>query len=169
MDAQTVPPSLRERLGADATLGLAEVFDSARSEWVADVTELTADRFERRLTEEIGGLRVEIVEQGASLRQELADLRRDMTAGDAALRLEMTAGHAALRQEMAAGHAALRQEVNSGDTALREATAGVLREISDLRLDMTTMRFELLKWSFVFWVGQVLAVAAILGLFLRRS
>ena len=45
----------------------------------------------------------------------------------------------------------------------------VRQQISDLRLDMTTMKFDLLKWSFAFWVGQVLAVAAILSLFLRRS
>jgi hypothetical protein len=162
MDVQTVPAALREQLGADATLGLTEVFDAARSEWVADVTELSADRFERRLTEEIGGLRVDVLKHGASLRQELANIRLDMTAGDAALRQEIAAGHAALRQEMGRGDDALRQEMTVGFTAVRQ-------QISDLRLDMTTMKFDLLKWSFAFWVGQVLAVAAILSLFLRRS
>jgi hypothetical protein len=132
MDVQMVPAALRERLGADATLGLAEVFGEARNEWVADVTELSTERFERRLTEEVSGLRVEILEARSALRQEMA-------AGDAGLRQEMTGGFAAIRLELAG-----------------------------MRQEMAANRFELIKWSFVFWVGQVMAVAAILGVMLHR-
>lgn len=38
---------------------------------------------------------------------------------------------------------------------------------STLRADMAAGRVEFLKWSFIFWVGQVLAVAGILTAILR--
>ena len=50
------------------------------------------------------------------------------------LRIEMTQGFAALRQEMTEGFASIRQE-------------------------MANLRFDLLKWTFVFWVGQLFALA----------
>ena len=58
------------------------------------------------------------------------------------LRLEMREGFAATRQEMAAGFSAMRQE--SAD-----------------------QRFELLKWAFLFWVGQFFAVAGLMSMLIR--
>jgi hypothetical protein len=66
--------------------------------------QMSSDRFERRLTEEIG-----------------------------ALRLEMYQGFAAIRQELA------------------------------------TTRVELLKWSFLFWMGQVAAIAGLLAYMLPAA
>jgi len=47
----------------------------------------------------------------------------------------------------------------------------VTREISILRQDFTrdlsAVRVELLKWSFLFWVGQVAATAGLLTFMLR--
>jgi hypothetical protein len=81
-----------------------------------------AERFERRLTEEISGLR--------------ADLYREIQA----IRLEFHDGLAAVRQEMAT-----------------------------LRADMAAMRADTLKWSFLFWIGQVATIAALLSFMLRAS
>ena len=52
----------------------------------------------------------------------------------------MTQGFGTLRQETTAGFAALRQE-------------------------MADQRFELLKWAFLFWVGQFFAVAGLVAVF----
>ena len=47
----------------------------------------------------------------------------------------------------------------------------VSRELSALRVDVTrdisALRVELLKWSFLFWVGQVATMAGLLALMLR--
>lgn len=47
----------------------------------------------------------------------------------------------------------------------------VARDISSLRSDvardLSGVRSELLKWSFVFWVGQVAAMAGLLAFMLR--
>lgn len=43
----------------------------------------------------------------------------------------------------------------------------VAEETAKLRLDMADMKFELVKWNFVFWIGQLAAMTAILSLMLR--
>ena len=78
-------------------MGLIELLDAEKAAWRDDVLSLAAERFERRLTEEVAGLRVALV-----------------------------------------------------------------REIYDLKADM-------LKWTFLFWVGQFAAFAALLGYMLRVS
>src|SRR5712691_2881876 len=104
MEKVPVPAPLRDRLGHEATLGLIELLDSAREAWSEHVLSVAADRFERRLSEEMSKLRV-----------------------------EMHGGFAALRQELA------------------------------------TARVELLKWSFLCWVGQVAAMAGPLAFMLRAA
>ena len=44
------------------------------------------------------------------------------------------------------------------------ALRGDMREgFAALRGDMAAARFDLLKWAFAFWVGQLAAVAGIVG------
>lgn len=40
-------------------------------------------------------------------------------------------------------------------------------ETAKLRLDMANMKFELVKWNFFFWIGQLAAMTGILSLMLR--
>lgn len=61
--------------------------------------------------------------------------------------LEQTKG------EMRQGFAEIRGEMRQG--------------FADLGRELATSRFELLRWSFAFWVGQLAAIAAIVGVLLR--
>jgi hypothetical protein len=62
-----------------------------------------------------------------------------------------------LRVQIADSEARLRQELSGMEVRiLRE----ILREIAGSRV-------ELLKWSFVFWIGQVVAVSAVMAAMLR--
>jgi hypothetical protein len=146
MNVSDVPTALQDRLGPDGTSGLVELLGNARQEWTAEMIERVGDRFERRLTDETTKLRVGMVQGFAALRQELSEglsqVRQEMTTGLSQLREEMTVGQSTLRQEMTAGFAALRQE--HADT-----------------------RFELLKWAFVFWVGQLFTLAGFLAVVIR--
>ena len=83
-----------------------------------------------------------LVETSVALRLEIAGLRQEMHDGFAAGRQEMHDGLAAVRQEMHDGFAAVRQE-------------------------LATQRADQLKWSFLFWVGQVAVVAGLFGVLLR--
>jgi len=106
MAGRRVPATLRNQLGDEGTFGLIELLDSEHKQWSDHVLSVAAERFERRLAEEISALR-------DSLRGALHD------------------GLGAVRQEL------------------------------------STNRVELLKWSFLFWVGQVAAMAALLAAMFR--
>ena len=69
------------------------------------------------------------------------------------IRVEMAQMRGDLRQEMHAGFGALRQEM---------AQLG-----GSLRSEMAAGRFDLLKWAFVFWVGQLVSIVGIVALLLR--
>ena len=113
MQVEDVPIALRERLGPNGSVALVELLNDTRQEWTVEITTTAVERFERRLSDELG------------------TLREEMRSGDAALRVEVAAGFAAVRVEM-------------GD-----------------------LKFDLLKWSFAFWIGQVLALTAIIGAMLQ--
>jgi hypothetical protein len=55
--------------------------------------------------------------------------------------------------------------------SLAEAEARFERRLSEesaqLRLDMASLKFDLLKWSFLFWVGQLAVLVSVLGWMLR--
>ena len=146
MESNTVPTALQERLGSEATHDLVRLFDTARFEWTADVVSLSLERFERRLVEELARLRIEMAQEGAGLREKLAqqgaDLREKLAQQGASLRGEIAAVRTDLKSDMQEGFALIRQE-------------------------MATNRFELLKWSFLFWIGQVLAIVGLVGAMLR--
>jgi hypothetical protein len=175
MDSEAVPAALRERLGPEATTGLVDLLHSARLDWRDDVIAACGERFERRLAAEMSGLRLEITQGDAALRQEMtelgASLRQDMKELGAGLRQEMTELGASLRQEMTELGASLRQETAQLGASLRqesaESAATLRQEIAGLRTDMWAGRVELLKWCFVFWVGQVVAVAGVLAVMMR--
>jgi len=93
--AGVIPAALRARLGDDATFGLIELLETERQEVSEQVLTSAADRFERRMAEEFGRFRKEVVQ-----------------------------------------------------------------ELSNTRVDM-------LKWSFLFWIGQVAAIAGLLSFMVR--
>ena len=69
----TVPKVLREKLGEDGADTLVELLNLANQKVKEDVIELSAEKFERRLTEEIAQLRGEIKDDIAQLRGEVKD------------------------------------------------------------------------------------------------
>jgi regulation of enolase protein 1 (concanavalin A-like superfamily) len=75
MAGSRIPAALRTRIGDDATFGLIELLDTERKDWSEQVLSVAADKFERRLTEEISALRVELHDGLASVRQELVTSR----------------------------------------------------------------------------------------------
>ena len=60
---------------------------------------------------------------------------------------------AKMRVEMAQGFGGLRQEMTEGFSALR--------------LEMANQRFDILRWAFLFWVGQFFAVASLMAILIR--
>jgi len=78
MPVLTVEKPLKQALGDDGTDSLIRLLNQVQQEQKEDILEFVEEKFERRLTEEISGLRVE-------LREEISGLRVDMHKNYASL------------------------------------------------------------------------------------
>ncbi len=143
MPAVVIPRLLRETFGDDVSETLVDFFNQLGEEYRQQTIVFVEEKFERRLTEEFARLRSE----------DLARLDKRITEEIAQLRQEMAEGNAQLRQEMAEGNAQLRTEI-----------ANVKAELSMQIADSYTRQ---LRWMFVFWIGQVGVILAILLALLR--
>ena len=69
-----------------------------------------------------------------------------------------------LRLEMAGLRLGVQREMQQGFGGMWQAMADL--RVS-LRQDLADTRVELLRWSFLFWIGQVAVVASLLAFMLR--
>jgi hypothetical protein len=76
-----------------------------------------------------------------------------LTATASELRGEMTDGFSKLRVEMVESAAKLRVEMAEG--------------FANLRKGMSEMRVDILRWSFLFWIGQIAMLISVLSYMLR--
>jgi hypothetical protein len=170
MTGNRVPAVLRHRLEDDATFGLIELLDRERKDWSEQVLSVAADRFERQLTEDISGLRVEF---RTALHDGLSAVRTELHDGLTAVRTELHDGLTAVRKELHDGLTAVRAEVLDGLTAVRTDVHGgvnsLRQEVNSLRQEMATTRVEMLKWSFLFWIGQVAAMAGLFAVMFKMT
>jgi hypothetical protein len=102
-------------------------------------------------TAEVVSLSLERFER--RLVEELAGLQIEMAQQNATLREKLAQQGAALRGAIAAVRTDLKSDMQEGFATIRQA--------------MAANRFELLKWSFLFWIGQVLAIVGLVGAMLR--
>jgi hypothetical protein len=67
-----------------------------------------------------------------------------------------------LRVQIAQVESSIRQDMTRLGSELRQ-------EIAALGSQMARDRFELLKWAFLFWIGQVVAIGTLVGVMLRMT
>ncbi len=59
---------------------MLKLLEATNRAWRNDLLEIATERFERRLSEEIGAVRVEMANGFAAIRQEMATIRQEMAA-----------------------------------------------------------------------------------------
>ena len=120
-----------------------------------DPIPLVTERFERRLGEECGRLRLDMTAQFGKVRADMASeigkLRTEMVTENAKLRAEMATENGKLRAEMATEFGKVRTEMADG--------------FGSLRAEMIGRNADLLKWLLLFFTTQTAAIAALLRLF----
>ena len=89
---------------------------------------------------------------------------RRLVEATSKLQVDMVQLGADLRGEMAQLGTNLRAEI----AGVRAEITGVRTDLAGIRTEMAANRFEMLKWAFLFWVGQFAGVAGIIGFMLRR-
>jgi len=138
-DGIVVSNGVSRNVAFQTLTGLVDMNDRDRDELLSAAT----DRFERRLAEECGKTRAEV----GDLRAEVGRLHIDVTRQVADVRLEV----ADVRLEVAD----IRLEVSKARHDFTEQF-GIFRAAAETR------HSELLKWAFVFWLGQAMAVAGLM-------
>ena len=112
MTVISIPKSLRDKLGEDASDGLVQFVNEATKEGRDNLILLAEERYEKRLTEEVGKL----------------DNKLDKR---------------------------ISEEVAKLDKRISE-------EVAKLRIDMAIFKSEIIKWMFLFWIGQLVVIAGLL-------
>ena len=74
----TIPKILQDKLGHDGANALAETLNKVEESHRDHVLEIAESKFERRLSQEIGGLRSEMTDLRSELKQEITNSRADM-------------------------------------------------------------------------------------------
>lgn len=146
MPVIVMPKPLVDKLGDEGSRALVEVINESVRAAKLDWAELSGERFERRLAESTGVLRQEIANFRAELKEDIANLRTELKGDISNVWAELKEDIANLRAELKGDITNLRAEIKEG---------------------VSRSHFGVLRWMFVFWVGQVAAVAGILALFLK--
>ena len=89
---------------------------------------------------------------------------RTLAGQMAGFRVDVTRDVSALREEVTRHISGLREDMTREISAFRVDAA---KQVSEVRQEVATTRVELLKWSFLFWVGQVAAMAGLLAFMLQ--
>ena len=63
MESSRVPAALQQCRGREATLGLLDLIDTSQMAWSERVLNIAVERFERRLSEDVGRLRVDLIKE----------------------------------------------------------------------------------------------------------
>ena len=113
MAVVTVKKPLREKLGDDGAEALVELINEAQKETQNNVIKFVEEKFEKRLSEELAKVRIELTERIEGVRTELKS------------------------------------------------------EIEALKTNDEKVKSELIKWMFIFWVGQIGAILGILFAFFK--
>ena len=145
MSVVAVSKVLRERLtdeGVDEFIKiLSNVEEGARKDSLA----ILEERFERRLTEEISGVNLKI----EGINQKIDGVKIEIES----LRSEVNGKIDSLRSDMNGKIDSLRSEMNGKFASMR----------SEIRADMMSFKAEIIKWMFLFWIGQMVVMGGMMA------
>ncbi len=115
-----------------------------------DTLVLSEEKFERRLSEETASVNQRISEEANRLDQRITE--------------EASKINQRISEEVNRLEQRISEEANRLDQRITEEIA-TLR--ADLRTQIAQTRADLIRWMFVFWVGQLAAILGILFVFFR--
>ena len=105
------------------------------------------------------------VEACEDLSEAFEEVQKDMLAiTSERFEQRLIAVSAELRAEIGRSQSELRQEMTTMDAGIRVALTDGL---STIRAEMSDLRVDVLRWSFLFWIGQVVATGTLLAFMLR--
>ncbi|MEO0290667.1 MAG: hypothetical protein ABIN15_05450 [candidate division WOR-3 bacterium] len=146
----TIPKVLREKLGDDGVDALIELLNASNEKLKIDLIELQTEKYERRLAEETAKIDKRITEETAKIDKRITE-------------------------ETAKIDKRITEETAKIDKRITEETARldkrITEEISKLRAEfnekISKTYANIIKWMFIFWVGQISVMTLIFFSFLK--
>ena len=164
MAVVTVKKPLREKLGDDGAEALVELINEAQKETQDNVIKFVEEKFEKRLSEELAKVRVEIAEVKTELIERIEGVRTDLIERIEGVRTDLIERIEGVRTD-------LTERIEGVRTDLTERIEGVRTELKSeieaLKTNGEKVKSELIRWMFIFWVGQIGAILGILFAFFK--
>ncbi|MFQ5706117.1 MAG: LA_3696 family protein [bacterium] len=136
MPILTVGKPLREKLGDEAVDSLVDLINQSQENQKNDILEFVEEKFERRLSEEIGGLENRLTLRISAMDNRISEMDNSLSA-----------------------------RIANVDNRLSAKIAAVDNRLST---KISETKADLIKWMFIFWVGQVGVILGILFAFFKR-
>ncbi|MCS7312472.1 MAG: CCDC90 family protein [Acidobacteria bacterium] len=143
MPVITVPKVLRDKLGEEGADALVELINAASDRTQADVLTFVEEKFERRLSEEAAKFNSRLSEEIAKLDHRISE-------------------------EVARLDRRITEEAARLDRRITEEVARLEVRLAGLEAKIAEVRADLIRWMFIFWVGQLGAILGILFAFFRQ-
>ncbi|MBF0516985.1 MAG: DUF1640 domain-containing protein [Nitrospirae bacterium] len=137
MSVLTIPRVIREHMGDDASGALAELINDVDIGARKDAIAIAEERFERRLVDELGKLRLEF-------RTEIGKINERITL------------------EIGKINERITLEIGKVNERITEESGKLQLEIEKLRAETANTKAEIIKWMFLFWIGQTAVLIAII-------
>ena len=164
MSVIIVPKIIRDKFGeecADAFTGLIKEIDlDARKDAIA----IAAERFENRLTEEIGKVNQKITELEGGFDKKLSE-----EIGKVSQKIVELEGRIdkKLAEEIGKVNQRITEEIGKVNQRITEESGKLRLEMEKLRTEIEKNRADIIKWMFIFWVGQIGVLSAIIIVMMR--
>ncbi|RKX73314.1 MAG: hypothetical protein DRP87_19140 [Spirochaetes bacterium] len=156
----SIPKALRDKLGEEATEALTDMIREIDLEARKDSLALAEERLERRLTEENSKIRLEI----EKVRTEIQEVRTEVHTAIEKLRTEMKDEIGKVRTEMGKEFGRIDSRITEEIGKVNEKIAS---EIGKVNEKIASTKSEIIKWMFIFWIGQIGAIIGILFAFFK--
>jgi len=183
----TVPKVLREKLGDEGVEALIALLNEAAHHERDNLLGILAERFERRVTEEVSRLEVQmaevekrldhrIAEEVSRLEVQMAELekRLDHRITEEVARLEKQMAELEKRLDHRITEEGKRLEVQMAelekrlDHRITEEVSRLEKQMAEvsaqLQVTLSERYASLVRWMFIFWAGQIGVIAALLAL-----
>ncbi len=142
----TVEKPLKDKLGDEGVDSLIRLLNQSQQNQKQDLMVYLEEKYERRLGEEIGAINVTIAE---------AEKRLDNRITEEIGAINVTIAETEKRLDNR-----ITEEIGKVNERITE-------EIARVRTDLANTRADLIKWMFIFWMGQVIALVGILFAFFK--
>lgn len=151
MPVLTIEKPLREKLGDEASDSLVRLINQSQQEQKDGVLEFVEEKFERRLSEEVGRAEKRLLEK-------ISDVEARLSERISATRAELITLVSETKAELTTLAAETKAEIISL----------VSGRMAELKAENASTKAELIKWMFIFWVGQVAVILGVLFTFFKN-